>query len=177
MDAATIQQDPMLAEIVRSLIEAYQPERIYLFGSLARGEGGPDSDYDLMVVVPDDAPHRDTAADWPIRCCAGPAERPTFWYASAASSTAGFTYAPRFRRPSPPKAGSYTPRDHASRAGPRGRSPGLGRQGRACLRAAEHDFHAVPFPGCPPRSNNLAETDRLPLRGISSLWRMSECKT
>src|SRR6266545_2297132 len=56
MDAAAIRQDPMLAEIVRRLIEAYQPERIYLFGSLARGEGGPDSDYDLMVVVPDDAP-------------------------------------------------------------------------------------------------------------------------
>jgi predicted nucleotidyltransferase len=52
MDAATIQQDPMLAEIVRRLVEAYQPERIYLFGSLARGEGGPDSDYDLMVVFP-----------------------------------------------------------------------------------------------------------------------------
>jgi predicted nucleotidyltransferase len=56
MDVAVIKQDPMLAEIVRRLIEAYQPERIYLFGSLARGEGGPDSDYDLMVVVPDDAP-------------------------------------------------------------------------------------------------------------------------
>ncbi len=56
MDTSTIRQDPVLAEIVRRLIEAYQPERIYLFGSLARGEGGPDSDYDLMVVVPDDAP-------------------------------------------------------------------------------------------------------------------------
>lgn len=44
-----------LAEIVRRLQEAYQPERIYLFGSSARGDSGPDSDYDLMVVVPDDA--------------------------------------------------------------------------------------------------------------------------
>lgn len=48
--------DPQLAEIVRRLVEAYRPERIYLFGSHARGEGGPDSDYDLLVVVPDDAP-------------------------------------------------------------------------------------------------------------------------
>ncbi len=48
--------DPVLAEIVRRLVEAYQPERIYLFGSRARGEAGPDSDYDLLIVVPDDAP-------------------------------------------------------------------------------------------------------------------------
>jgi predicted nucleotidyltransferase len=32
------------------------PERIYLFGSVARGDSGPDSDYDLLVIVPDDAP-------------------------------------------------------------------------------------------------------------------------
>jgi uncharacterized protein len=48
--------DPRLDEIVRRLAEAYRPERVYLFGSLARGEAGPDSDYDLLVVVPDDAP-------------------------------------------------------------------------------------------------------------------------
>ena len=43
--------DPALAEIVRRLVEAFQPERIYLFGSKARGDAGPDSDYDLMVLV------------------------------------------------------------------------------------------------------------------------------
>ncbi len=48
--------DPKLVEIVRRLVDAYRPERIYLFGSAARGEAGPDSDYDLLVVVPDDAP-------------------------------------------------------------------------------------------------------------------------
>ncbi len=50
------EQEPKLAEIVRRLVVAYQPERIYLFGSVARGDTGPDSDYDLLVVVPDDAP-------------------------------------------------------------------------------------------------------------------------
>ena len=45
--------DLVLAEIVRRLVQAYHPERIYLFGSAARGEAGPDSDYDIMVVVPD----------------------------------------------------------------------------------------------------------------------------
>ena len=47
--------DSVLAEIIRRLVEAYKPLRIYLFGSKARGDEGPDSDYDLMVVVPDDA--------------------------------------------------------------------------------------------------------------------------
>jgi len=51
-----MQNDPVLAELVRRLENAYHPERVYLFGSLARGEPGPDSDYDLLLVVPDDAP-------------------------------------------------------------------------------------------------------------------------
>lgn len=44
-----------LARIVERLINAYQPERIYIFGSKARGDHGPDSDFDLLVVVPDAA--------------------------------------------------------------------------------------------------------------------------
>lgn len=51
-----LREDPTLAEVVRRLVEAYVPERVYLFGSKARGDVGPDSDYDLMVIVPDDAP-------------------------------------------------------------------------------------------------------------------------
>ena len=45
-----------IAEITRRLVEFYQPVRIYLFGSEARGDAGPDSDLDFLVVVPDDAP-------------------------------------------------------------------------------------------------------------------------
>ena len=56
MTEAIIERDAALAEIVRRLVAAYEPERIYLFGSAARGESGPDSDYDLLVVVPDDGP-------------------------------------------------------------------------------------------------------------------------
>src|SRR5205809_131797 len=40
--------------ITRKLVEYFQPERIYLFGSVARGDDGPDSDLDFLVVVPDD---------------------------------------------------------------------------------------------------------------------------
>jgi excisionase family DNA binding protein len=57
-------RDPVLADIVRRLVEGYDPERVYLFGSAARGEAGPDSDYDLMLVMPDDAePKRMDARD------------------------------------------------------------------------------------------------------------------
>lgn len=51
-----LQKDAKLAEIVRRLVAAFRPERIYLFGSKARGEEDADSDYDVMVVVPDTAP-------------------------------------------------------------------------------------------------------------------------
>ncbi|HJT23464.1 MAG TPA: nucleotidyltransferase domain-containing protein [bacterium] len=50
--------DRKLSLVVDRLAKAYHPERIYLFGSVARGEAGPDSDYDLMVVVRDNAPAR-----------------------------------------------------------------------------------------------------------------------
>ncbi len=40
----------VLAEVIRRIVEVAQPERIILFGSAARGEGGPDSDLDLLVV-------------------------------------------------------------------------------------------------------------------------------
>ena len=45
-----------IAEITRRLVEYYRAERVYLFGSVARGEDGPDSDLDFCVVVPDDIP-------------------------------------------------------------------------------------------------------------------------
>ncbi len=47
--------DSDLDEIVSRLVKTYEPQKIYLFGSRARGEAGAESDYDLMVVVPDDA--------------------------------------------------------------------------------------------------------------------------
>jgi len=47
---------PVLKEIVRRVVEVAHPLKIYLFGSVARGEVDADSDYDLMPVVPDDTP-------------------------------------------------------------------------------------------------------------------------
>ena len=45
----------VLQESVRRLVGAYQPERAYLFGSEPRGKDDAESDFDLMVVVPDEA--------------------------------------------------------------------------------------------------------------------------
>jgi predicted nucleotidyltransferase len=56
MSGKTDERDRVHSEIVRRLVEAYRPERVFLFGSRARDDAGPDSDYDLLVVVPDDAP-------------------------------------------------------------------------------------------------------------------------
>ena len=43
--------DPaILADIVRRVVEAAEPEKIVLFGSAARGTMGPDSDLDLLVI-------------------------------------------------------------------------------------------------------------------------------
>lgn len=49
-------REEIIAEVTRRLVDYFHPERIYLFGSAARGEFGPDSDLDFCVVLPDDAP-------------------------------------------------------------------------------------------------------------------------
>jgi uncharacterized protein len=51
-----------LQAIVERLVSAYRPQRIYLFGSRARNDGGSDSDFDLLVVVPDSALHEQTGS-------------------------------------------------------------------------------------------------------------------
>jgi uncharacterized protein len=51
-----VTQEEAIQEIARRLVEHYHPERVYLFGSAARGDDGPDSDLDFCVVLPDDAP-------------------------------------------------------------------------------------------------------------------------
>ena len=52
-DQLTQLDDPALAEFVRRLVEIYHPLRIYLFGSRARGDARPDSDFDLAVFLRD----------------------------------------------------------------------------------------------------------------------------
>jgi predicted nucleotidyltransferase len=42
--------EEILQEIVRRVVEVAKPEKIILFGSAARGNMGPNSDVDLLVV-------------------------------------------------------------------------------------------------------------------------------
>jgi predicted nucleotidyltransferase len=37
--------------MVKRIVKTFNPERIILFGSHARGDAGPDSDVDLLVVM------------------------------------------------------------------------------------------------------------------------------
>ena len=39
-----------LDDIIRRIVEVAHPEKILLFGSAARGEMGPNSDVDLLVI-------------------------------------------------------------------------------------------------------------------------------
>src|SRR5262245_26868202 len=71
-----LEQDPVLCEMVDRLVRTLHPERIYLFGSRARGDAGPDSDYDLLAVVPEShlAPHRRDVVAFRALCGVGAAK-------------------------------------------------------------------------------------------------------
>ena len=59
-----MQPDPkLLEELVRRIIAVAHPRRIILFGSAARGDMGPDSDLDVLVVMPDGTHRRRTAQE------------------------------------------------------------------------------------------------------------------
>jgi predicted nucleotidyltransferase len=49
---STIGSTSALNEVVSRLAKGLQAEQIYLFGSHASGAAGPESDYDLLVIVP-----------------------------------------------------------------------------------------------------------------------------
>jgi uncharacterized protein len=50
-------------EMARRLAREFEPDRIILFGSYARGTAGPDSDADLLVVMPVHGSRRRKAAE------------------------------------------------------------------------------------------------------------------
>jgi predicted nucleotidyltransferase len=57
-------------KLVKRIVDAVHPLKIILFGSAARGETGPDSDVDLLVVMPDGT-HRRHAAQYIHRTVRG----------------------------------------------------------------------------------------------------------
>jgi len=52
-----------IRQMVRRIVSRFRPERIILFGSHARGDAGPDSDVDLLVVMPVEGSRREKAVE------------------------------------------------------------------------------------------------------------------
>lgn len=46
----------LVRDILRRIVDAAQPEKVILFGSRARGDAHPNSDYDLLVIKQSDEP-------------------------------------------------------------------------------------------------------------------------
>ncbi|MEB3155931.1 MAG: nucleotidyltransferase domain-containing protein [Cyanobacteriota bacterium] len=59
-DRAPLVTREALAAFTQRLVEGFAPEKVILFGSLARGEGRWDSDADILVVMPFEGQSRDT---------------------------------------------------------------------------------------------------------------------
>jgi predicted nucleotidyltransferase len=53
----------ILDQVTKTIKDRFDPERIILFGSYARGEGGGDSDLDLLVVMPTSISKRRAAVE------------------------------------------------------------------------------------------------------------------
>jgi predicted nucleotidyltransferase len=49
--------------MVVRIVDEFDPERIILFGSRGRGDARPDSDVDLLIVMPVDGSPREKAID------------------------------------------------------------------------------------------------------------------
>lgn len=61
--AARERIEEAIQEMVRRIVAGFDPQRIILFGSHARGDAGPDSDVDLLVVVPVEGSRREKAVE------------------------------------------------------------------------------------------------------------------
>jgi uncharacterized protein len=42
----------LIRRMVSRIVKRFEPDKIILFGSQARGDAGPDSDIDLLIVMP-----------------------------------------------------------------------------------------------------------------------------
>ena len=61
MEKESVIDQKILDELVKRIVQAIGPRRILLFGSAARGDFGPNSDLDILVVMPDGVHRRHTA--------------------------------------------------------------------------------------------------------------------
>ncbi len=61
MTMSPILKQEILDDLVQRVVQAVHPRRIILFGTAATGRMGPDSDLDLLVIMPDGVHRRRTA--------------------------------------------------------------------------------------------------------------------
>ena len=47
----TTELEQTLGEMVSRIVRGFRPEKVILFGSLSRGDAGPHSDVDLLVIT------------------------------------------------------------------------------------------------------------------------------
>lgn len=50
-----LSEEAALGEVVRRIVDAFHPQEVRLFGSRLAGNASPDSDFDLVVVLDEDA--------------------------------------------------------------------------------------------------------------------------
>lgn len=63
------------SELLDSVVSYFHPRRVILFGSQAKGDAGPDSDIDLLVILDDDVSPEMLSAN-AIRAARGNYRRP-----------------------------------------------------------------------------------------------------
>ena len=52
-----------IGRMVKRIVKKFHPEKVILFGSHARQEAGPDSDVDLLIVMPVEGSKLDKAVE------------------------------------------------------------------------------------------------------------------
>ncbi len=59
----TVKTASAIKEMVKRVVNLFAPEKVILFGSYATGNAGPDSDVDLLVVMPVSGSRREKAIE------------------------------------------------------------------------------------------------------------------
>ncbi len=63
----TTMPNPALQELLERIVDFYDPDDIYIFGSRARGDFRQESDYDLAVIVPDTASQETLGSSYKLK--------------------------------------------------------------------------------------------------------------
>lgn len=106
IDSDRVPVPTAVAPLIDAILELMRPAAIWVFGSRARGAAGPDSDWDLVVSLPDDVDEAllDPLLGWQLQRNAGiratilttrSADLATIW---GVPNTVGFDLAREGRR-------------------------------------------------------------------------------